>query len=70
MTRTVQAATVVAEPPSCTEVLVQGISFVGCTGGEGSKPGLWSLQNLCPVPPYVAGWDVDKAGSPDYSPLI
>ena len=30
---------------------VQGISFVGCTGGEGSKPRLWNLQNLCPVPP-------------------
>jgi len=30
---------------------VQGISSVGYTGGEGSKPRLWNLQNLCPVPP-------------------
>jgi len=30
---------------------VQGISFVGYTGSEGSKPRLWNLQNLCPVPP-------------------
>ena len=29
----------------------QGISFVGYTEGEGSKPGVWNLQNLCPVPP-------------------
>jgi len=32
---------------------VQGISFVGYTGGEGSKLRLWNLQNLCPVPPYI-----------------
>jgi len=32
---------------------VQGISSVGYTGGEGSKPRLWNLQNLCPVPPYA-----------------
>ena len=32
---------------------VQGISFVGYTGGEGSKLRLWNLQNLCPVPPYA-----------------
>jgi len=31
----------------CTDV--RGIGFVGCTGGEGSKPLLWNLQNLCPV---------------------
>jgi len=30
---------------------VQGISSVGYTRGEGSKPRLWNLQNLCPVPP-------------------
>jgi len=30
---------------------VQGISFVGNTEGEGSKPRWWNLQNLCPVPP-------------------
>ena len=28
-----------------------GLSSVGYTRGEGSKPRLWNLQNLCPVPP-------------------
>jgi len=28
-----------------------GQSSVGYTRGEGSKPRLWNLQNLCPVPP-------------------
>jgi len=37
-----------------TEVQVQGISSVGYAGGEGSKPRLWNLQNLCPVPRYSA----------------
>ena len=35
---------------ACTEV--QGLSCVGSTGGEGSKPRLWNLRNLGPVPPY------------------
>ena len=39
---------------STTEV--QGISFVGYTGDEGSKSRLWNLQNLCPVPPYTASF--------------
>ena len=34
----------------CTEV--EGLSFVGSTGDEGSKPRSWNLQNLSPVPPY------------------
>jgi len=29
----------------------QGLGFVGSIAGEGSKPRLWKLQNLGPVPP-------------------
>ena len=28
---------------------VQGITFVGYTGGEGGRPRLWNLQSLCLV---------------------
>jgi len=42
------------EPRDTVSTEVQGISFVGYTGSEGSKPRLWNLQNLCPVPPYSA----------------
>ena len=30
---------------------VQGLSFVGSTGGEDDGPRLWNLQNLGPIPP-------------------
>ena len=32
---------------------VQLLSFVCSTGGKGSKPRLWNIQNLGPVPPYT-----------------
>ena len=37
--------------PVCTEV--QLLSFVCSTGRKGSKPRLWNIQNLGPVPPYA-----------------
>ena len=33
---------------------VQLLSFVCSTGGKGSKPRLWNVQNLGAVPPYNA----------------
>jgi len=44
---------------------VQLLSFVCCTGGRGSKPRLWNIQNLGVVPPYSAVGDsitLDKLG--------
>ena len=38
------------------------VSFVGSTGGEGSKPRLWNLQNLCPVPPYDCEYCLSHVG--------
>ena len=32
--------------------MIQLLSFVCSTGRKGSKPRLWNIQNLGPVPPY------------------
>ena len=43
---------------SCLSTEVQLLSFVCFTGGKGSQPRLWNIQNLGAVPPYhFAGGD-------------